>query len=72
MKPRLLLAFLAGAATVAAGPLPHFFVQNYTMHMALLDAYPMDHPIWMARVGDRELKVYASHHDHNPETDCEK
>jgi hypothetical protein len=57
MKPRLLLLFLAGAATVAAGPLPHFFVQNYTMHMALLDAYPMDHPIWMARMGDRELKV---------------
>jgi hypothetical protein len=57
MKPRLLLLFLAGTASVAAGPLPHFFVQNYTMHMALLDAYPMDHPIWMARMGDRELKV---------------
>ena len=49
MKLRLLLligmVMVGGEGAVKAGPLPHFFVQNYTTHMQLLDAHPMDHPI---------------------------
>ena len=57
MKLRLLALLFAGVVGVTAGPLPHAFAQNYTQHMALLDAYPMDHPIWISRMGERELKV---------------
>jgi hypothetical protein len=26
--------------------------------MALLDAYPLDHPIWISRMGERDAKVF--------------
>jgi hypothetical protein len=58
MKPGLLTLFLVVAAGVTAGPLPHAYAQNYTQHMALLDAYPLDHPIWISRMGERDAKVF--------------
>lgn len=62
MKPRI-LALLLLATSVAAGPLPHVFAHNYTQHMQLLDAYPIDHPIWMTRMGERDLKVRVGLND---------
>ena len=62
MKLQLAMVMLAGmiGEMVEAGPLPHNFVQNYTMHNHLVAMYPIDHPIWaarMGRMGERELKV---------------
>ena len=59
MKLRLLALLFVGVVEVTAGPLPHAFAQNYTQHMALLDAYPMGHPIWTSRMGERESEVFA-------------
>jgi len=56
MKPRVLTAISSLAVMavgVAAGPLPHVLAANYTQHMQLLEAYPLDHPVWMARMGQR-------------------
>jgi hypothetical protein len=54
---------MLGGGGVQAGPLPHAFVQNYTMHTHLMNMYPIEHPIWAARMGrmeNRELKVCGS------------
>ncbi len=58
MRPRLLTFLLVTVTGVTAGPLPHAYAQNYTQHMALLDAYPLDHPIWISRMGERDAKVF--------------
>ena len=73
MKPRLLALLFAAAVGVAAGPLPHSLVQNYTQHMQLLDAYPLDHPIWYFRMLEKDrVERVGIHHAPNAAIERER